>query len=139
MAIIIALGGGSGSGKTFLANHLATTFGAEASLLSNDSYYLDQSRLSVGERKLVNYDDPSSIDEALFCQHLKDFSEGRSIEVPLFDFATHTRKKGTHTLSPTPLLFVEGIMVLSLPELQKFFDLTVYVDAEDDLRLAEAD
>ena len=136
MAIIIALGGGSGSGKTFLAKHLATTFGAEASLLSNDSYYLDQSRLSVAERKLVNYDDPSSIDEALFAQHLKDFSEGRSIEVPLFDFSTHTRQSGSHTLIPTHFLFVEGIMVLSLPELRKFFNLTVYVEADDDIRLA---
>jgi uridine kinase len=136
MAYLIAVGGGSGSGKTFLAQHLQEKLGAKASILSYDCYYRDQSALSFQERTLVNYDDPKVLDEELFSHHLKAIKAGKSIEVPQYDFATHTRKKETILFTPTPIVIIEGIMVYAIANCGDFYDFRVYVDAESDIRLA---
>lgn len=136
MTRIVAIGGGSGSGKTTLARALKGILGDKVSVISHDSYYLDRSNLSVEERKLVNYDVPEALDEALFLEHLEKLERGEAVEVPLFDFATHTRLKGSLHVEPAPLVIVEGIMVLSIPSFLKHYSLKVYVDADEDVRLA---
>lgn len=136
MAYIIAIGGGSGSGKTFLAESLRTNLRDEAIILSYDNYYKDQSALPMEKRRLVNYDSPAALDETLFSQHLKMLRDGQSVEVPQYDFATHTRKKTTTHFEPKSVIIVEGILVLAIPEFRKYYDFTVYVDAESDIRLA---
>ena len=136
MPIIIAIGGGSGAGKTFLAQRIEKELDGECAILSNDNYNLDQSSLSFEERKHVNYDEPEVYDQALLLKHLKALKEGKAIQVPVYDFATHTRKQETTTLTPKPYIIVEGIFVLSVSFLQPCYDLTIYVDADSDLRLA---
>jgi len=134
MPFIIAVGGGSGSGKTTLAGSLQKRI-RESSILSYDSYYRDQSALPLEERVKVNFDDPRSLDEELFLQGLAKLHQNQSIEVPVYDFSTHTRRSETATFVPTPIILVEGILVFSIPRPKKYYDYLIYVDAESDIRL----
>lgn len=136
MSYLIAICGGSGSGKTFLAEHLAKELGAGVSRLSYDSYYRDQSPLSFEERGKLNYDDPQVMDQDLFLQHLALIRAGSRIEIPQYDFVTHTRKKESKPFVPTPVVLIDGVLVSALPNLGDLFDFIIYVDAESDIRLA---
>lgn len=137
MPIIIALGGGSGSGKTTIARALAQRLGKEATRLSFDNYYRDQSHLSVEERKKVNYDSPFTLDGSLFVTHLKAIREGKTIEVPQYDFVTHTRLPFTLPYKPTKYVIVDGILTLYFDEEEKsLFDYKIFVKADSDIRLA---
>jgi uridine kinase len=136
MAYLLAIGGGSGSGKTFIAKELAARLGSESSILSYDSYYRDQSTLSMEERKKVNYDDPKVLDEELFLSHLAMIKRGESVLIPCYNFSTHTRKKETLLFKPTPIVIVEGIMVYAVDLQKAGYDYKIYVDAESDIRLA---
>lgn len=135
MTLIISIGGGSGSGKTFLANHLKERLGERCSILSYDNYYKDQGHLSVSDRAKVNYDDPNTLDSALFIKHLKMLKEGKTIEVPQYDFATHTRKEETTSLKPNEIIIAEGILVYSSKDMKDQYDYKIFVDADPDIRL----
>jgi uridine kinase len=136
MAYLIAICGGSGSGKTFLAEHLLKELGDDASRLSYDSYYRDQSSLPFEERGKLNYDDPSVMDQDLFLAHLSLIRKGQEVAIPQYDFVTHTRKKETRLFAPTPIVLIDGVLVGALPNLKSLFDFIIYVDAESDIRLA---
>lgn len=136
MPYIIGLSGGSGSGKSFLAHAIKTNLSREVSVLSYDSYYKDQSSLSPEKRALVNFDDPSSLDQELFLKHLTAIRKGQTIQVPQYDFATHTRKAMAIAFVPSEIVIVEGIMTLQIPNFRDYYDFTIYVDAEPDVRLA---
>lgn len=136
MPYLIAVGGGSGSGKTFLAHHLLEEFGDAACTFSYDNYCRDQSALSVEARALVNYDVPSVYDEELFLSHLEQIRKNQPIQVAIYDFPTHTRKKETTLLVPKSIVIVDGIMVYGIKEPRKQYDFLIYVDAESDIRLA---
>jgi uridine kinase len=136
MSYLIAICGGSGSGKTFLAEHLLQALGAEASRLSYDSYYRDQSALPFEERAKLNYDDPQVMDQDLFLSHLALIRKGQSVAIPQYDFITHTRKKETRAFTPTSIVLIDGVLVSALPHLKSLFDFIIYVDAESDIRLA---
>jgi len=136
MSHLIALGGGSGSGKSLLSAALKQHLGDAASILPYDAYDRDQSHLSMAERDALNYDSPSAMDEELFIAHLKAIKRGETIAVPQFDFATHTRKKETMPFTPTSIVIVEGILAYVIPEPRKYFDYFIYVDAPADIRLA---
>ena len=111
--IIIAIGGGSASGKSTvvkeIVNHLKSV---DITVICHDDYYKDQSHLSMEERVLTNYDHPSSLDNDLFVEHLNKLIKGESIDKPVYDFVTHNRKKETVTINPTKVIFIEGILVL---------------------------
>jgi uridine kinase len=134
--LIIAIGGGSGSGKTTLSKALLANLGEKASVLSFDNYYKDQSHLSLEDRAKVNYDSPDTLDEALFMDHLIALKEGKSIVIPQYDFVTHTRKKETKAFNPTPIIIVDGILVLNIPKAEEIYDYTIFVNASSDIRLA---
>jgi uridine kinase len=136
MPYIIGLSGGSGSGKTFLAHAIMTNLSHEVSILSYDNYYKDQSALPLDKRALVNFDDPSSLDEELFIKHLLAIRKGQTVQVPQYDFSTHTRKPIAQAFVPTEIVIVEGIMTLQIPDPKSYYDFTVYVDADPDIRLA---
>ncbi len=133
--LVIGIAGGTGSGKTTLARRLRTELGEDVAMLEHDWYYLDRSRLSPAEREAVNYDEPAALDNALLVQHLSELRSGRAVECPQYDFATHTRSAATMPIAPRRIVAVEGILLFAIPELCQAFDLRIFVDTDDDIRL----
>lgn len=134
MPYLIAISGGSGSGKTYISRALNALLPYESSILSYDNYYKDQSALPFDERELLNYDDPSILDQELFMEDLRKIKKGKAIEVPQYDFVTHTRKKETVPFEPKDIVIVEGIMTLQIPK--EYYDFIIYVDADPDVRIS---
>lgn len=132
---VIGIAGGSGSGKTTVAEMVAKDLGPHrVVLISQDSYYKPLSHLPLEERRKCNFDHPDAIDVDLMARHIQALREGRSIELPLYDFANHTRSAETRTVKPRGILVVEGILILELIEVRDLLDVKVYIDTDDDLR-----
>jgi len=131
---IVGIAGGSGSGKTTVTAALMERLGAKATLLQQDWYYRDQSALSPVERAALNYDHPDAQETNLLVAHLETLRAGQPVDVPQYDFATHTRCLETVAVSPHPWIVVEGINALAHTGLRTRCDLTVYVDAPADIR-----
>jgi uridine kinase len=133
--IVIAVAGGTGSGKTTVANEILQRVGAQhIAYIPHDAYYRDHSHLSPDERALVNYDHPDSLETALLVEHLKALRDGRAVEIPIYDFTTHTRTPHTRRVEPAPVVLVEGILVFVEAELRRLFDVKLYVDSDADVR-----
>ena len=135
MAKIIGVAGGSGSGKTYIAR-LLCSFLKDAAILPLDCYYRDQSHLEKKERDLLNYDDPKVLDLELFYASLEELKKGHTIEVPQYDFVSHTRLPETRPLFPASYIIAEGILIYSHEQALDHFDYKLYVDADPDIRLA---
>jgi uridine kinase len=134
--LIIGIGGGSGSGKTTIAESIVGSIGEDrVNLIQHDAYYRDLTHLPLEERAKVNYDHPDSLETDLLVGHLKDLLEGRAIERPVYDFTVHNRAAETVAVEPKPVVVVEGIVVLYEPNLRDLMDLKVYVDTDADLRI----
>jgi uridine kinase len=123
---VVGIAGGTASGKSTLAERAAARVGA--ALVTHDRYYFDADAST-------NFDHPDSLDTAGLAAHLDALREGRPVDLPVYDFATHRRAPRTERVAPRPLVFVEGILVLSSAELRRRFDLTVFVYAAADVRL----
>ena len=133
--LIIAISGGSASGKTTVVKEIVEKLKTnDISVICHDDYYKDQSHLSMEERIQTNYDHPSSIDNDLFVEHLHLLMEGKSIEKPIYDFVTHNRKKETVTVSPTKVIFIEGILVLEEKRIRDCADVKIFVKSDEDIR-----
>jgi uridine kinase len=132
--LIIAISGGSGSGKTFLAEAINNELGDQANILSQDNYYIDQSDKFDGDGGSVNFDHPESIDFELLAAHLKLLKENETISMPQYDFATHTRSEETIDFEPAPIIVVDGILILCSQELREIFDEIVFVETPEDIR-----
>lgn len=134
--LVIGIAGGTGSGKTTVVNQILQQLSSEGvNVLSQDNYYHDNEHLSLSEREKLNYDHPKSIDFDLLTEHVKALKEGKSIEQPIYSFVTHTRTGDKVKIEPKKVLIVEGILVLTDPELLKEYDLKVFVHADSDERL----
>lgn len=131
---IIAIAGGSGSGKTTFARRLDQHFGQCSRILLQDSYYIDQSAKFDFDGGSVNFDHPSALDFDLLATHLEELKNGKTIDVPIYDFATHSRQKEVEKFDPCELVLVDGILILSQEQLLPHFDINIYVDAHEDLR-----
>jgi uridine kinase len=132
----MAIAGGSGSGKTTIAQSVVEIVGAElVTLIQQDAYYRDQNHLTFEQRVAINYDHPDALENELLVQHLEELRAGRSIRRPVYDFGTHTRTDETVLLEPGAVVLVEGILVLAEPELRPQFDLRIYIDTDADMRL----
>mgnify|MGYP003639227816 CR=1 FL=1 len=132
---IIGVAGGSGSGKTYFARALHTKLGAVcSSIIYQDNYYIDQSAKFDHDGGSVNFDHPDSLDFDLLAQHLKMLKAGKDIEIPVYDFVTHSRQNKTIPQSPQKVILVDGILLLSQPHVRKHFDLSVFVDTPEQLR-----
>ncbi|MGE3973161.1 MAG: uridine kinase [Bdellovibrionales bacterium] len=132
---IVALTGGSGCGKTTLAKKIQETLGfKECAILGQDSYYIDQSKKFDHDGGAVNFDHPSSIDFPLLEKHLKELKDNKSIQVPIYDFSTHTRKKECLTFEPRAYILVDGILLLSQDFLLPLFDESIFLEADEDTR-----
>ena len=132
---MIAISGGSGSGKTTIAKLLKKYFGDHVTLISQDSYYRDLSHLSDDERAKTNFDHPDSLDFDLLHTHLKDLKSGSDVDAPEYCFKTHTRKNEEVKIEPKPVLIVEGLYSFFEKKICEIVDCTVYVEANNDLRL----
>jgi uridine kinase len=133
--IVIGIGGGTGSGKTTVAEEVRKHFPKESVvMLHHDSYYLDRGHLPMRERELINYDHPDSFDNELLIAHMNDLKAGRPIEKPIYDFETHTRLPETMTVRPARIVLLEGILVLAEGALRDLMDIKLYVDTDADER-----
>ena len=131
----IGFSGGSGSGKTTLAAAIHERLGNHRSaVLSLDAYYKDLSHLPLEERAAVNFDRPDALDVQLLTEQIRQLRCGHAVEVPRYDFTTHTRRSETVTLQPKAVVLAEGILLLALDSIRSLLDLKVFVDAPADIR-----
>jgi uridine kinase len=134
--LIIGIAGGTGSGKTTVVNQIINELPPdEVGVISQDSYYKDTSHLSFEERVKINFDHPQAIDFELLVAHLKELKEGNAIEQPVYSFVEHNRTREKITTVPKHVMIVEGILILTHPEIRKMFDIKIYVHADSDERL----
>ncbi len=133
--IVIAIAGGSGSGKTTVANVILNTVGADRiAYLPHDAYYRDLRELPPNQRAQVNFDHPDSLETDLMAEHIKRLKSWEPIELPVYDFTRHARTSETIHIEPHRVIVVEGILILADPTLRDLFDVKIYVDTDADLR-----
>ena len=134
-SILIGIAGGTGSGKTSIANHLLKRFGNdELIVIEQDSYYKDNSNLSMDERNQQNFDHPEAIDIQLFNKQLESLLDGKPVKIPIYDFSSHNRIEQLQLVKPTKIIIVEGILTLYFESLRKLMDIKVFVDVPDKIR-----
>lgn len=134
--MIVGIIGGSGSGKTWLANRLAQTIGSNrAGVICLDSFYKDLSHLTPAQRSEVNFDDPKALDWAAFRKCLTHVASGRVGRIPIYNFSTHSRDPGEALLEPRDVVIFEGLWLLHRPALRRFFQLAVFIEADTELCL----
>lgn len=133
--VIIGIAGGTGSGKTTVALRVREASpGKTIRIIHHDSYYHDNSHLPLAERVLINYDHPNAFETDLLIAHLQTIQQGGSIEVPVYDYATHCRTAETKHIDPADIVFIEGILVLENDRLREQMDIRLYVDVDADER-----
>ncbi len=134
--LIIGIAGGTGSGKTTVVQQIVEELPAdEVCIISQDSYYKDTSHLSLEERVKINFDHPQAIDFDLLVSHLKELKDGNSFEQPVYSFVDHNRTGETVTTHPRKVVIVEGILILTHPDIRELFDIKIFVHADSDERL----
>lgn len=133
--MIIGICGGTGSGKTTIARKITEAVGRKnVILLEQDSYYRNLEDMPLDERRQTNFDHPDSIDSEMLMNHLKRLKGASAVEMPIYDFKTHTRRRKTEHLEPKPVVIVEGILIFSEPRVLNLLDVRVFVDTPDDIR-----
>lgn len=133
--LVIGIAGGSGSGKTTVAQAILSRVGHDRiAFLQHDSYYKDLSGLPPVQRAEINFDHPDSLESELLIEHIASLRDGRPVDVPLYDFATDRRTSQTFTVPPRSVILVEGILIFTEAKLRKMFDVKIFVDTDPDLR-----
>jgi uridine kinase len=133
--VLIGIAGGTGSGKTTVATVVKSRFEEESVIIiHHDSYYRDRGGLDPAEREKVNYDHPAAFENALLAEHLKELMTRQPIEMPIYDYASHTRSAETKTVKPAGIILLEGILVLEDELLRSLMDIKIYIDADSDER-----
>jgi uridine kinase len=133
--IIIGVAGGSGSGKTFFSNALHKKFGSQIStVIYQDNFYHDQSKNFDHDGGSVNFDHPESLDFDCLQTKLKKLKQNNEVEIPKYDFASHSRLSETKEIQPKKIIIVDGILILTQPELVDIFDLTIFVETPEHIR-----
>ncbi len=134
--MIIGICGGTGSGKTTIAREIVEAVGRQnVVLIEQDSYYRNLSDMPLDERHQANFDHPDSIDSDMLVNHIMRLKQGLIVEMPLYDFKTHTRSDRIEIIEPKPVVIVEGILIFAEPRVLDLLDVRVYVDTPDDVRL----
>jgi uridine kinase len=133
--IVIGIAGGTGSGKTTVAQEVLARVGAEnIAFLPHDAYYRDFGNLSFPQRAAINFDHPDSLETSLLIEHIQQLKARKPVELPIYDFKTHSRTAKTILVEPQPVILVDGILIFAEPDLREMFDVKIYVDTDSDLR-----
>jgi len=133
--IVVAIAGGSGSGKTTVANAILQRVGSERiAYLPHDAYYRELTGLPPELRQQVNFDHPDSLETDLLIQHIEQLKRWEPIELPVYDFSTHSRTSQTIHVDARRVIIVEGILIFAEAELRKLFDIKIFVDTDPDIR-----
>ncbi|MFZ1701619.1 MAG: uridine kinase [Pyrinomonadaceae bacterium] len=133
--MIIGICGGTGSGKTTIARSIVEAVGAErVVLVEQDSFYRNLADMPLDERHQANFDHPDSIDSDMLVNHLLRLKQGLQVEMPLYDFKTHTRSNKIEVIEPKPVVIVEGILIFAEHRILDLLDVRVFVDTPDDIR-----
>ena len=134
--IIIGVAGPTASGKTLLANTIVEELGSnQMTIISEDSYYKARPKLSYEERTKINYDHPDAFDHDLLCKHIEQLHEGKTVQIPIYDFSTHLRSDKTKEIAKQQIIVIEGILLFADPELREKLDICIYMDAPLDICL----
>ena len=133
--LIIGIAGGTGSGKSTLTEWLKKRFGDDVTVIRHDDYYKEQHALTYEQRVTVNYDCPEAFDTDLLVAHLRALREGREIDCPVYDYTIHDRSGDVRHIAPTPVIVLDGILILENEELRSMMDVKIFVDTEDDIRI----
>ena len=135
--VVIGIAGGSGSGKTTVVRKIIQSLPKESvAVLSQDSYYKDNSHIPLEERKKINFDHPDAIEFELLAQHIQALKDEETVYEPTYSYITCERQKKTNIVPPKKVIIVEGILILSQPVVRDLFDIKVFVSADDDDRLS---
>ena len=132
---IIGIAGGSGSGKSTFTNRLKNFFGENITVIYHDNYYRANDKLSMEERRKINYDHPQALETDLLVKHLEKLKAGKSIKCPVYDFTQHNRSDKTITIHPSRVIVVEGILIFQDERLRDAFDIKIFVEADADERI----
>lgn len=133
--MIIGISGGTGSGKTTVANRILESVSTQdVAFIQQDSYYRNLKDLPLDYRQAANFDHPDALDNDLLVHHIRKLKGGGSVELPIYDFKTHSRLNETLLIEPKPIVIVEGILIFSDPRLLEQMDIKIFVDTPDDIR-----
>lgn len=133
---VVGIAGGTGSGKTTVAHKLAAAIpDGRCVTIEHDAYYYDQGHLPLEERAKINFDHPASLETSLLIKQLRELRAGHAVDVPIYDFANHTRRPETRRVEATRVIIVEGILVFTEPALRELMDIKIFVDTDPDIRL----
>lgn len=133
--ILLGVAGGSGSGKTTVVEEIVRGLApAPVSVIHHDAYYRDLGHLSPRERARVNFDHPDALETPLLVEHLTRLRRGEAVDIPVYDFATHTRREETERVEAAGVVIVDGILVLADRRLREVLDIKVYVQTDADIR-----
>jgi uridine kinase len=133
--LVIGIAGGSGSGKTTIANEILARVGEKRiAFFPHDAYYRDLSHLPLAKRAEVNFDHPDSLETELLIDHITKIKAGVAIDMPVYDFKTHSRTNQTIHVEPQPIIIVDGILIFAEAALRDLFDVKIYVDTDPDIR-----
>lgn len=134
--ILIGIAGGTGSGKTTLADKLVDSFGNdEVSILRHDNYYKRHDEMCYEERSKLNYDHPDAFDTELLCEHIHTLKAGKAVQMPVYDYSIHNRSDETIQVNPAPVIVLEGILIFAEQRLCELMDIKVFVDTDADVRI----
>ena len=134
--LTIGIAGGTGSGKTTVAHNVVEGLPLDSVvIIEHDDYYRDRSDLTLEERARLNYDHPDALDNALLLEHLMELRAGRPVELPVYDYATHTRRPERRRVEPRPVVILEGILVFVDPSIRALLDIKIFVDTDADIRI----
>ena len=133
--VVIGVAGGTGSGKTTMAHQVLKRAGTEQiSLIQHDAYYRDLGDLPDAQRAMQNFDHPDALDNDLLIEHLQELKAGHAVEIPVYDFTTHTRTAQTHHVEPHRVILLEGILIFADEALRRKMDVKIFVDTDADIR-----